>query len=216
MKRLHYILFFLLILTGISSCKKDPDYYHIRISGKVIDAKTSLAVAGAELHRLYYSTFGLSYSDTYTIADANGDYAFYADTDGNGDFTFVVVKPGYNAYAGCIDFHLRSKEDISNINPIIYPDTYISFVITKTTATDSSIIVKLHDQYPVNLSKTITNITSPDTLTIVASSAKNNVIKLNISRYYSNPPTGSPYSQTEFEYNIYPTLSDTTFYPVSY
>lgn len=215
MKRVHYILFFLLVLTGISSCKKDPDNYHIRISGKVIDAKTGLPVSFASIHR-YYDVFGPSLSDEYTQTDGAGNFSFYGDTDSEGKFTFVIRKyPGYNAYAPGLFYSLSSKTDVSNLNIPLHPDTYISFVITKTTIADSSILITHYNEYPVLASQTVSNMSSPDTLTILGSAAKNNLIKLNIKRYNTNPPT-SPYSETLVDYNIYPTSSDTTYYSVSY
>ena len=216
MKRLHYIVFFFLILTGISSCKKDSDYYHIRISGKVIDAKTNLPVVDAGIHR-YYNVFGPSLAEAYTVTDGNGNFSFYGDTDVDGNFTFVVRKyPGYNAYAPGLFYKMNSKTDISNLNIQLYPDTYISFIITKTTIADSSILVTYYNEYPVNISKTVSNSSSPDTLTILGSALKNNLFKFNVRRYNTNPPTGTPTSDTPFEYNINPGVSDTTFYPVSY
>lgn len=217
MNRIHYILFLLLIFIGLSSCKKDPSYYEIHISGKVIDAKTGLGVSGAVLHR-YKNNWGyMEWTDAYAETDSNGNFSFYGTADEKGDFQCVVVKSGYGAEFGGQLCGLNSKKDIASFNPLLYPNTYLSFVITKTTLTDSLIKIGYAPPQSMNpgYQKNISNASSPDTLTFKIFAARENVITLFINRYNTNPPT-SPYSETTATYTITPTSSDTTFYPVSY
>ena len=129
MKRLHYILFFLLIMASTFSCKKE-DEKDTHISGKVIDGSTGASISNATI-LLKDDTEG---TDLATItSDVNGNYNF----DIPGEHSSLSMKVTYSDFYSSpwgTDFRLSLDETFEkrNFNLDIYPPAYAKLIATKT------------------------------------------------------------------------------------
>lgn len=218
LKYIKHISFFIVLITLSFSCKKKQDSYTIHVSGKVIDAVTSLPVAGAEIR---YSELGGSspYGDIITQSDLEGNYSYTYRNDevnADGNFYFILKKDGYGGYTGGEKFHFFSESNLTNFDLQFHPNTFLSFIISKTTVTDSAIRVRYTEPnwYQFDHVINITNATSPDTLTIMGLAGMNNKIYLKVDRFNSLPII-SPYMQTSHSYDVFCT-TDTTQYIINY
>lgn len=217
MKLIINILLFLLIIFGISSCKKKEKM--IQVSGKIIDGETGLYVAGVQI-RKSSTTSTYAGGDPIAQSDASGNYSFqYLCDEENPDgcnYSIVLTKTGYGGNTGGEGINITSKKDLENYNLLFHPNTFLSFVITKTTIADSVITIRyvLPNWVHTAVSVSLTNSNNTDTLTLLARAGMSNRFDLDISRYNLYPYM-TPYATSSDIQNVY-CNSDTTYRFLNY
>ncbi len=213
-------IFFMIFISIIFISRKKKAYpYNVHISGKVVDAITQQSIPGAEIGgggNGGSSNFG----PTYTTSDADGNYTFdYPTEQTNLDDKISVLlrHAGYGAYTRTEDVLIPNMENVSNYNLQIHPNTYFNIIVSKTNLTDTMIQVLYTEPTWVQNGHVIyvSNISSPDTLTLVGSYGMNSKIYLKVTSYNTWSPSmqnlGTQYS---YSYDIYCGSVDTTQYHI--
>jgi hypothetical protein len=136
---MRYVIIFLIIgLTVLSSCKKDSDLPYT-FTGKVTD-KNGDAVAGAtiELNVYYNSNNAISggglYKEASTKADNAGNFKVHFNYKGDvRNFEVRVFADNYFAYINDEIFTNNIQNNVLTLNPILYKLSTIKINFKNTT-----------------------------------------------------------------------------------
>ena len=216
-KNVNIFLVIGILFLWVTSCKKKSDSTQV-VSGRVIDAVTQQPVSGAEI-----CNPGIGGSSPngqgIGVSDANGNYTFShlnkADDD-NSTFGVHIRLAGYGGYSGYESISINKGDDLK-MDILIHPNTYISFIVYKTNATDTVIRVKYNEPTWIQAyhEVVVTNLTIPDTLTLVGLGGANTDFRFDTEWFHSWPPIpGTGYRRDYLSYNIYNPTTNTLFYPI--
>lgn len=132
MKKIIFILFISIFLTGCKSCKNDTK---TTVSGLVVDAVTGNSIANAKvfLGKLESGTYGISASTVdETTSDASGRYSFDFDAAKGEDYAIIAKADKYFETESVSDNQLQEGQKNESFNITLKPKAVIKIHVKKT------------------------------------------------------------------------------------
>lgn len=141
MKKLAYLLFICIFLTGCKSCKNNTK---TTVSGLVVDAVTGNSIANAKvfLGKLESGTYGISASTVdETTSDVSGRYSFDFDAAKGEDYAIIAKADKYFETESVSDNQLQEGQKNENFNITLKPKAVIKIHVKKTDMSYDSLDV---------------------------------------------------------------------------